>query len=198
MNIIALCNLKGGVGKTTSAIGLATAAARKGYKVRVLDTDPQGSACSWANTAEQQGTPLSFPVESANVAVVESLPRTASDDDWVFIDCPPSGNVQDAAVEVCDFAVIPTGHRGLDLKKSYKTAKTVSRDGVPYAFLLTLVRAQTNSLQATSDAIAEGGYSCFDTTIPLREGVANTFGSAWSGDLFRYDEAFDELEEALS
>lgn len=39
--IIAVVNLKGGVGKTISSIALATAAARDGVEVRVIDTDPR-------------------------------------------------------------------------------------------------------------------------------------------------------------
>ncbi|MGD9995839.1 MAG: ParA family protein [Ilumatobacteraceae bacterium] len=41
---VALLNQKGGVGKTTVTLGLASAAARGGYRVLVVDLDPQGSA----------------------------------------------------------------------------------------------------------------------------------------------------------
>lgn len=196
--IIAVVNLKGGVAKTTTAIALATAADRQGHPVRVLDADPQGSATLWADAAEENDEPLPFEVQAANVGTIGRVARKLAEGEWVVIDCPPSGKVADAAVQVCDFAVVPTTPSAIDLQQSYATAATLEANDKPYALLLTRADKRTLSFKATQQAIAENAVSCFDNCIPQREDIKNMFGHRFGDKMHGYKKVLAELEEAMA
>lgn len=197
--IVSILNLKGGVGKTTSAIGLATAAVRDGQKVRVLDTDPQSSASLWALAAAEIDDPLPFDVESANIATVRMVARKCKGDrgEWIFIDCPPNGSVADEAMNAADMIVIPSTPSPADIVKTFETAETVSKRGIFYAILLNCVVKNTLTLKGALSDFERRQASYFDTMVPRRTIVESFFGNAFGDDLYGYDGVFGEIKEAL-
>ncbi|MEY4409851.1 MAG: hypothetical protein RLZ99_324 [Actinomycetota bacterium] len=74
--IITISNQKGGVGKTTSAVNLAAALARKGMGVLVIDLDPQGNASTALGVEHHNSVVGSYEVLVQGVPMLEAVKQS--------------------------------------------------------------------------------------------------------------------------
>jgi len=179
--IIALTSLKGGVGKTTITMHLATAVAQTGLAVVVLDADEEVSAVRWQQHADAEGIRLPFEVVAAER---NSLMRQARDfarsGRTVIIDTPPNNReVLKSAATVADVVLVPVLPTGLDVDRLATTLELLADleaalEKFNYAIVLNRFDARKGMAHEANEAL--NAHPRLETVIKSLSAYEKVFG----------------------
>lgn len=172
MRKIGVLSMKGGAGKTTITVHLAVAAAQRGMKVVVFDTNhDQLSAVVWSK-ARGSDDPMVIGLDPVKLA--GALKAAESDGfDLALIDTAP--NAGPDAVDVAkliDQAVIPVRPSVFDLAAVNQTIEIVRRVNVPAHIVLSACPLRAPEIAMAREALSRSGMPVAKTEIGDRRPFA--------------------------
>jgi chromosome partitioning protein len=180
--VIVVCGgVKGGTGKTTTAVNIGIERARRGAKVILVDADPdQESLSDYIANREEHGAMPSLPVVQAKgTTTSKSLLAMARDYDDVIVDCGGFDSVElRQAVLICQVWLVPLNPTQLQvwtmpkLKEVLDGANAMRGDAQLVAYLLGM-RISTNPWSRTHEDLATvaleyEGFSVLSTLVHQR------------------------------
>lgn len=177
--IITVAQQKGGSGKTTLTVNLAIAMRRRGLRVAVLDTDPQGSLGRWFmerldRVGEDEG--LEFSTSSAWGASYESE-KLRRRFDVVLIDTPPKIESDlRPALRVADLVIVPVASSHVDLWATEGVLDLAAREKRPVLVVLNRTRPNTRLGAEIAAGAAELGVAVAQSQLANRVAYAETLG----------------------
>lgn len=180
--IIVVANSKGGVGKSTLAVHLASWLAEQGHRVTLADCDTQQSSSEWIREA----APKVRPVRLDNPdTILNELPILRQESDFVVADGPGGQTETSRALLLRgDLAIVPCKASMLEVRALAKATEVLRqaqdiRGGMPKAMIvLSMVGKNYRLTQDMKDAAAALSLPLAETHMTLRQIYADAPGQA--------------------
>jgi chromosome partitioning protein len=164
MPVVALASSKGGCGKSTTALILASAILAAGYKVRIIDADRSERLAKWASHGTK---PDDVTVVTANEKTLRAeIEKGKEEAEIVIIDVEGSANMSVAlAIGHADAVIVPANPSAPDVEDAISTValirdteKMIGRPK-PHGLLWSRVPAAIRSREfaALEEQVEEGG-----------------------------------------
>lgn len=191
--VVTVASLKGGVGKTTTAVHMA-AYVSGGEPVVLVDADSERSALSWAELGE-----LPFRVEEGHRDSLARQVRALARTSVVIIDTPPNDReILHRASILGDHVLVPLKPTGVDVNRLRPTLELLrdveaTRGDLDVAILFTHWDGRKVLAREAIEAL--GRFPVLDTKIRDLTRYEQSFGAAPTY-LLEYGAAWKELTNA--
>ncbi|KQZ54671.1 chromosome partitioning protein ParA [Rhizobium sp. Root149] len=183
MPVISFANAKGGAGKTTAALLLATELAHQGYRVTLIDADPQRWISQWHELSGAVRN-ISIITEVSVASLQCHLREMAGQTDYFVIDLAGARDaLVTTALGLSDHVFIPVQGSAMDAKGAAQILdllalmKEKAGHAVAHSVVLTRVTPMvtTRSLLAIKGLLAQRGVNVLNTPIGERTAFRELF-----------------------
>lgn len=175
---LALIALKGGVGKTTTAVYLAEAGVQRFGSARLIDADPHGGALAWADSGGEGEPILDSAVVGLPTPDIARRLRQLGVSPFTVIDTGAGRpDISLAALGAADVAIVPITPTVLDALQLGATLDLAAKSATPAAVLITRARANTVALRELRAVLEDQELPVLRTVIPDRQGLARAAGA---------------------
>lgn len=171
MPVFAIAGNKGGAGKTTLSVNLATAFHRDTPTV-LIDADPQGSSLQWRAISDNDSAVSVFQAEHDLQQQAHNLRKTF---DHIFIDCPPSVHAPqtDATLRLCNAVLIPVQPSPMDLWATVHIERAIinalkRNPSLKSMIVINQAEARTTMSRLVREALRQIKLPVADTAITRR------------------------------
>ena len=188
MPVISFANAKGGAGKTTAALLLATELAHQGFRVTVIDADPQQWISQWYETSGRVRN-----IEVISEVTIPSLQchlrEMAATTDYFIIDLAGARDaLVTTAISLSDHVMIPVQGSAMDAKGAAQILDLLSflkekaNLSISHSVVLTRVTSMvtTRALLTIKGLLAARGVNVLNTPIGERVAFRELFEAGGS------------------
>lgn len=183
MPVIAFANPKGGAGKTTAALLLASELTAKGARVIIIDADPERWISQWAALPGKPDS-LEIVADVTEDGIVDAIEDAAARTQFVIIDLEGTASLMVAnAIGMSDLVIIPTQGGSMDAKGAAKMIRLIHnqermvRRAIPHGVLMTRTSAAfaSRALKNVREQLHAAGITVFGTPIVERAAYRDIF-----------------------
>jgi chromosome partitioning protein len=179
--IVVSAALKGGVGKTTTAVYLSAIAAASRHPVYLIDADPQASSADWIETSDDERLRKVNVIEAPTDRLLLKALERVGGGDVAVVDTPPGHErLLTKALERATVVVIPTRVGGVETSRAEAVVDMMPA-GTPAGLVISSARTFTRDYHDAVAGWAEAGVPVWGT-IPERVAIAAGPGQDLSGD----------------